>query len=75
MVVLNHRPPTKAARRPDRLGEATRGSAVVEAMTFDGVDSCPRRSAAAVAEQQGDETLRGGRTQLDVDGAVSGDRF
>jgi hypothetical protein len=57
------------------LTEATRGSAVVEAMTFDGADSCPSRSAAAVAEQQCDETLRGGRTQLDVDGAVSGDRF
>jgi hypothetical protein len=48
--------------------------AVVQAMTFDCADSCPSRSAAAVAEQQCDETLRGGRTQLDVDGAVSGDR-
>ena len=58
---------------------ATRGFAVVAAMTFDGADSCPSRSAAAVAlvpaEQQCDETLRGGRTQLDVDGAVAGDRF
>jgi hypothetical protein len=27
------------------------------------------------AEQQCDETLRGGRTQLDVDGAVAGHRF
>jgi hypothetical protein len=37
------------------------------------------RSAAAVAlvpaEQQCDETLRGGRTQLDVDRAVAGHRF
>jgi hypothetical protein len=61
------------------LAEATRGSAVVQAMTFRSADSCPSRSAAAVAlvpaEQQCDETLRGGRTQLDVDGAVSGDRF
>jgi hypothetical protein len=48
-------------------------------MTFDSADSCPSRSAAAVAlvpaEQQCDETLRGGRPQLDVDGAVAGDRF
>jgi hypothetical protein len=44
-------------------------------MTFDGADSRPSRSAPAVAEQQCDETLRGGRTQLDVDGAVAGDRF
>jgi hypothetical protein len=61
------------------LAEATRGSAVVQAMTFDSADSCPSRSAAAVAlvpaEQQCDETLRGGRTQLDVDGAVSGHRL
>jgi hypothetical protein len=61
------------------LAEATRGSAVVQAMTFDGADSCPSRLAAAVAlvpaEQQCDESLRGGRTQFDVDGAVSGDRF
>jgi hypothetical protein len=61
------------------LAEATRGSAVVQAMRFDGADSCPGRSAAAVAlvpaEQQCDETLRGGRTQLDVDGAVSGHRL
>ena len=60
------------------LAEATLGSAVVAAMTFDGADSCPSRSAAAVAlvpaEQQCDETLRGGRTQLDVNGAVCGDR-
>ena len=64
----------------DRRLEAPlhRLGAVVHAMTFDG-DSCPSRSAAAVAlvpaEQQCDETLRGGRTQLDVDGAVSGHRF
>jgi hypothetical protein len=57
------------------LAEATRGSGVVRAMTFDRADLCPRRSAAAVAEQQCDETLRGGGTQLDVDGAVSGDRL
>jgi hypothetical protein len=61
------------------LPDATRRAAVVQAMTFDGTDACPSRSAAAVAlvpaEQQCDETLRGGRTQLDVDGAVSGDRF
>jgi hypothetical protein len=61
------------------LAEAMRGSAVVQAMTFDSADSRPSRSAAAVmlvpAEQQCDETVRGGRTQLDVDGAVSGDRF
>jgi hypothetical protein len=50
-----------------------RGSAVVHAMTFE--DACPSRLAAAVAEQQCNETLRGSRTQLDVDGAVSGDRF
>ena len=54
---------------------ATRGSAVVHPMTFDDADSCPSRLAAAVAEQQCNETLRGGRTQLDVDGAVAGDRF
>lgn len=53
----------------------TRGSAVVHAMTFDDADSCPSRLAAAVAEQQCNEALRRGRTQLDVDGAVSGDRF
>jgi hypothetical protein len=45
----------------------------------DGTDACPSRSAAAVAlvpaEQQCDETLCGGRTQFDVDGAVSGERF
>ncbi len=39
----------------------------------------PSRSADAVAlvpaEQQCDETLRGGRTQFDVDGAVTGHRF
>jgi predicted component of type VI protein secretion system len=61
------------------LPDATRRAAAVQAMTFDGTDACPSRSAAAVAlvpaEQQCDETLRGGRTQLDVDGAVSGDRF
>ena len=48
-------------------------------MTFDGADSCFSRSAAAVAlvpaEQQGDETLRGGRTQFDVDGTVTGHRL
>jgi hypothetical protein len=57
------------------LRMATRGSAVVHPMTFDDADSCPSRLAAAVAEQQCNETLRGGRTQLDVDGAVSRDRF
>jgi hypothetical protein len=61
------------------LPDATRRAAAVQAMTFDGTDACPSRSAAAVAlvpaEQQCDETLRGGRTQLDVDGAVSGDGF
>jgi hypothetical protein len=39
----------------------------------------PSRSADAVAlvpaEQQCDETLRGGRTQFDVDGAVTGHRL
>ena len=39
----------------------------------------PSRSADAVAlvpaEQQCDETLRGGRTQFDVDGTVTGHRF
>jgi hypothetical protein len=48
-------------------------------MMFDGADSCLSRSAAAVAlepaEQQCDETPRSGRTQLDVDGAVTGHRF
>jgi hypothetical protein len=61
------------------LAEATRGSAVVQVMTFDGADACPSRSADAVAlvpaEQQCDETLRGGRTQLDVDGTVTGHRL
>jgi hypothetical protein len=61
------------------LAEATRGSAVVQAMTFDGADACFSRSADAVtlvpAEQQCDETLRGGRTQLDVDGTVAGHRL
>ena len=64
---------------PEGPTGATRGFAVVQAMTFGSADSCPSPSAAAVAlvpaEQQGDETLRGGRPQLDVDGAVSGDRF
>ena len=61
----------------DRRLEAPlhRLSAVIQAMTFDGAGSCPSRSAAAVAEQQCDEALRGGRTQLDVDGTVSGHRF
>jgi hypothetical protein len=54
---------------------ATRGSAVVHAMTFDDADSCPSRLAAAVAEQQCNETLRGGRTQLDVDCTVPGHRL
>jgi len=47
-------------------------------MTFDSADSCPSSAAAVAlvpAEQQCDETLRGGRTQLDVDGAVSGHPF
>ena len=57
------------------LRMATRGSAVVHPMTFDDADLCPSRLAAAVAEQQCDEALRGGRTQLDVDGTVSGHRF
>ena len=61
------------------LAEATRGSAVVQVMTFDGADACPSRSADAAAlvpaEQQCDETLRGGRTQLDVDGTVTGHRL
>jgi hypothetical protein len=65
----------------DRRLEAPlhRLSAVIQAMMFDGADSCLSRSVAAVAlepaEQQCDETLRGGRTQLDVDGAVSGHRL
>jgi hypothetical protein len=65
----------------DRRLEAPlhRLGAVIQAMTFDGAESCPSRSAAAVAlepaEQQCDETPRGGRTQLDVDGAVSGHRL
>jgi hypothetical protein len=61
------------------FAEATRHSSVVDAMTFNGADSCPTRSADAVAlvpaDQQCDETLRGVRTQLDVDGAVPGHRF
>ena len=48
-------------------------------MTFGSADSCPSPSAAAVAlvpaEQQGDEILRGGRPQFDVDGTVTGHRF
>ena len=65
----------------DRRLEAPlhRSGAFIQAMMFDGADSCLSRSAAAVAlepaEQQCDETPRGGRTQLDVDGAVTGHRF
>jgi hypothetical protein len=56
---------TLASHRSSKIAAAPfppRGSAVVQAMTFDGADSCPSRSAAAVAEQQCHETLRGGRT-------------
>ena len=64
---------------PTDRAEATRGSAVVQAMMFDGADSCPTRLAAAgalvPAEEQGHEAPRGGRTQLDVDGTVSGHRL
>jgi hypothetical protein len=72
--------PSSTATLPGSLGRPRQGgSAVVQAMTFDGADACFSRSADAVAlvpaEQQCDETLRGGRTQLDVDGTVTGHRL